>query len=439
MKIHFTLSFIAFMFVFMTVNELKAQDNVWVNQVIVANGGRFEFNPPYIDYVTVQKYDPVSKAVTVFDTIYTQSVQDVVISGNKAFVAAQDSIIEYNLDSYQRVCAIDDSGMSRLFVYNNKLIVTKQWPVKRFYVEVLDINNNLGLLARVQNISGDCSAAVVSEKDSIYVAVPGVYPTERGKLAVIDPGSWTLKREVDFDTVAKGINDLYNYNGLIYSVNTTPDGAGNVGSITTYDPNYNAHVNHVMQVKVGKSIGTNGDLLYVKFNEGLGSYNLLQNVIADTTIIPDPGFAQHKYIIEGAVDYVNSQLYLNFGNEQSWGLGIVTTLAGDSVTSFTQGTAAEGIAIDFRTPVGVHDQVASSLTFSIQPNPVADFVNIRFNENTGSKTIRVFDMTGKTIYSENLQGDCRVRKIDCSQYPSGIYFVRMDSGQGVKTQKFIKK
>jgi hypothetical protein len=195
------------------VTVSNAQDNEWVNQVIVTNGGRFEFNPPFLDYVTVQKYDPVTKSVTVFDTIYTQSVQDVVIAGNKAFVAAQDSIVEYNLDTYQRVITIDDSGMNRLYVHNNKLIITKQWPVKRFYVEVLDISNNLGLLARIQNITGDCGDAVVSDKDTLYVAVPGVYPTSRGKLAVIDQGTWTLQREIDFDTVAKGISDLYNYNG----------------------------------------------------------------------------------------------------------------------------------------------------------------------------------------------------------------------------------
>jgi hypothetical protein len=421
------------------VSTMHAQDNEWVNQIIICNGGRFEMTPPYIDYVTMEKYDPVTKAVTYFDTIYTQSVQDIVIQGNKAFVAAEDSIIEYNLDTYQRVVAVEDSGMSHLAIFDNKLIVTKQWPVARFYVEVLDISNNLGLLARVQNISGDCGGVAISDKDTVYVAVSGKYPTTRGKLAVIDPGTWTLLREQDFDTVAKGISDLYYYNGQVICVDQTPDGGENIGCITAYNPNSCTHVNHVMMVKVGKSIGTNQDLLYLKLNEGMGSYNLNTFAISDTTIIPDPGSAQHKYIITGAVDYINSELYINLGNLMSWGKGFVSSLTGDSITSFAEGISAEAMAIDFRTPVGIQPKEGVAFGVSVMPNPVSENMNVRISGKVENLTLSVYDMTGRTLFSEKIASGEVNHRINCSALSSGIYFLKAESDAGNSTVKFIRK
>ena len=142
------------------INSVQAQRNEWVNQVIIVNGGKFE-GPPYTDYVTVQKYDPVTHIVTVFDKIYTQSTQDVIIDGHFAYVAAQDSIIKYDIDTYQRVAAIADSGLAKLYKYGNKVLVSKQYPIKRFFLEVLD--DNLSLLARVQNISGECGGITSGE------------------------------------------------------------------------------------------------------------------------------------------------------------------------------------------------------------------------------------------------------------------------------------
>jgi hypothetical protein len=169
----------------------------WVEQVIVCNGGKFESSPPYTDYVTVQSYDPVTLASVVFDEIKTQSVQDAVIYDQQfLYVAAQDSIIMYNLNTLQRVNAVSDSGISRLGLYLDKLVVTKQFPITRFFVEILDANN-LSLIARIQNISGDCKGVTVW-KDTIYVAVNGGFLGTEGKLAVISTGNWQLKREVNF-------------------------------------------------------------------------------------------------------------------------------------------------------------------------------------------------------------------------------------------------
>ena len=64
-------------------------------QVIICNGG--VYGDPS-DHVTLSTYDPLGQTTTVFGDIFTESVQDIVIKENFAFVSAQDSIVKFNID-----------------------------------------------------------------------------------------------------------------------------------------------------------------------------------------------------------------------------------------------------------------------------------------------------------------------------------------------------
>ena len=59
-------------------------------KTVLANGGRFGIQS---ENVTISIYDTQLKTSVTIDTIHTQSVQDVLVDGNAAIVAAQDSIV----------------------------------------------------------------------------------------------------------------------------------------------------------------------------------------------------------------------------------------------------------------------------------------------------------------------------------------------------------
>ena len=231
------------------------------------NGNKYETSPPYGDYVTCQTYNPATGTTSIFDEIMTQSTQDVVIANQKIYVAAQDSIIMYDANTLLRLYAIADSGLSRLHIFNDKLIISKQYPVVRFFVEVLNADD-LSLVARIQNISGDCKG-ITSTKDSIYVGINGGYLSTEGKMAVIDFNSWTVTREINFGPNATGINDIHNYGGVLFSINETPYGVADEGSITAYDTYTMTHTNYVFNRRVGaagsltKNSGVIGNMLYL--------------------------------------------------------------------------------------------------------------------------------------------------------------------------------
>lgn len=417
-------------------NIVSAQRNEWVNQVIVVNGGKYESSPSPSDYVTAQTYNPITQQTNIFGTIYTQSAQDVIIKGSFAYVAAQDSIIKYNIDTYQRVAAIADSGLGKLCLVNNRLIVTKQWPIKRFFVEILNADD-LSLISRTLNISGDCGDAIYIN-DSLYVAVNGGFNSTEGKLAVINTNNWTLTREINFGTDAKGIINLYAYNGYIYGVCETPDVSIKVGNITRYAYFVNSFINIPLGVNLGVGYGILDSLLYAKMNYGIGTFNLRSHQIQDTVVIPDPGYINRVVITSVAVDYVNKLLYMNLGNLISYGRGVIATNTGDSIGSYTTGINADAIAIDYRTPVGITSH-STSPQFSLFPNPVINDLIIELNDQSLIiKEVLISDPSGKS-YNKLYTKTNTLIKVNCSNLPRGLYFLTVKTDQGIATKKFVKE
>lgn len=419
-----------------------SQEAEWVEQVIVASGNQFESTPPFIDFVTVRSYNPTTAVNTVFDQIKTQSVQDVAIKNGKIYVAAQDSIVMYDANTLQRLAAVLDSGLSRLYVLNNRLIVSKQYPVVKFFVEVLNAND-LSLIARIPNISGECKG-ITHYQDSIYVAVNGGFLSTEGKMAVISSNNWTLKREINFGPNAVGINDIHNYDRFMFSVNETPFGSSGVGSITAYDTYSKTYNNYIINYQVGNGAGgvlNSGiidTLLFLTLNNGIGSFNLDTRLLQDSIIFPDPGTANHIYYTSYATDYLNSRLYINVGNRVSWGKTLVGSATGDSITSFQTGFNSDALAIDYRVPVGIDNQVAGEEKIALYPNPVENILRIKYTGSDQVKGILIRDITGRIVYQDNNEA-LSATWLDCSFYSAGLYFVTVKTSSKTISTKFIKK
>ena len=123
-------------FLFIVVLMLFSAPNLFAQnfakQVIVCSGGNFS-NPD--DYVTVAAFNPVVCTTTIFDTIYTQSVQDVICENGFAFVAAQDSIVKYNLETYARIASVGAIGVHKIAVKSEVLLASFWYPVTGGFVK----------------------------------------------------------------------------------------------------------------------------------------------------------------------------------------------------------------------------------------------------------------------------------------------------------------
>jgi len=66
----------------------------------------------------------------------------------------------------------------------------------------------------------------------------------------------------------------------------------------------------------------------------------------------------------------------------------------------------------------------------IYPNPTKEKLNIVTNGNFNKVTIS--DFTGKMVYTGNS------KIIDVSSLSNGVYFIKVETTQGVSNMKFVK-
>lgn len=86
------------------------------------------------------------------------------------------------------------------------------------------------------------------------------------------------------------------------------------------------------------------------------------------------------------------------------------------------------------TPTGFTDLQTSS-NFNVYPNPGNGQFTLKSNFNISR--VEIYDLTGRKIFSKNLNGRQANEEINIEGTPSGIYFIRAFDGQKSKTTKFI--
>ena len=410
----------------------------YVKQIVSVNSGKFEFSPPYQDYVTVQSYLPVNGEGNLIQTVFTQSVQDIITKGDIAYISAQDSIIKINLTTYQRVAAIADSGLSKLLLFGDKLIVTKQYPVSTYFAEVLRADD-LSLVASIPNIPGDCGG-VVAVGDSVYIVVNGGWMGTEGKIAVVETSGWTVSRIINLGTSAVGSMNIYLYNNQLFIINKSPYSAPDAGSISIYNLNNHSFENVNLERNVGSGAGIDGSLLYFGFDYGIGSFNMNSRKIEDSAVIADPGSAMFRYITSATIDTLNHLIYVNVGDYVSPGNCMASALTGDSVTSFATGISTDGIAVDYRvSAAGVDYPDEDATSFSLHPNPATDFITLKLSHPEDIREIRLTDIMGRNLSGILTSTHDGETILDVSHLPSGVYAVIVTLMNRSVTGKFLRK
>ncbi|MDR0829208.1 MAG: M6 family metalloprotease domain-containing protein [Prevotellaceae bacterium] len=97
-----------------------------------------------------------------------------------------------------------------------------------------------------------------------------------------------------------------------------------------------------------------------------------------------------------------------------------------------------GETLRFTTAVtGIDDILENSI--SIYPNPVTDELNIK-TENSKINSVEIFDVSGRAVGAGRALPLHSGRKtINVSALPAGVYLIRINTDNGVKTERFIKK
>lgn len=136
------------------------------------------------------------------------------------------------------------------------------------------------------------------------------------------------------------------------------------------------------------------------------------------------------------------ELNLGFGNDTTFKVEIT-----DNVTSVQTAITDEFIAMEIdpnnwiinstgSITVG-NSEIEQQLKVAIGPNPINDYLQIKFNEETNDlKELRIFDLSGKTVYSSSV---IESTSIDLGHLENGAYLVQMVSENSNITKKILKQ
>lgn len=87
--------------------------------------------------------------------------------------------------------------------------------------------------------------------------------------------------------------------------------------------------------------------------------------------------------------------------------------------------------------VGIDENPLAQLV-ELYPNPTTSFIELRLKSDQLQVTVaKVYDMYGKLMKVVPIQSETTT--LDVTEFAAGVYFVRMESEQGVISKKFVKK
>lgn len=397
----------------------------YVKQIIIAEGAGTE--------VYVSSYNPSTGLTTVFDTIHVGYVNDVIIDGSTAFVAATDSVVKYDIDNYVRLDQRKVANVNKLAVYNDYLIAGRWISANdNIWLKAFDKNDlsiNVFNINEIDNQTFD----IVVENDSAYVVVYGGYGYPSGKIGVVDLNTQTFKRWIDLGTQGEGIGNLLTDGYNLYPVfetwtwNTPADTVGGIG---IYSLTNGSYFFDDLNYDILRGFFVNGTALFLQVNGNIGVYDLYNQNLLDTARIDKPtGYGAFCSV---AYDRLNFKIYVNESDYFSYGQGYIYDLSGNQLGTYNVGIGADAMDIDYRT-VSNDDEIKLPDLVEIFPNPVDKIMYI----NSCNSVIKynILDLSGKLIGSEYINN--KQFNIDFSVNGKGIYLIQLITDSEIITRKII--
>ncbi|MDX2002862.1 MAG: T9SS type A sorting domain-containing protein [Chitinophagales bacterium] len=424
-KVFFTiLSF----FIASVTSNLSAQNDT-LYKVFIANGGTFEFNPPFVDRTSVGVYEPYQEAYSVVDSVQVESVQDMVSDGEFVYLAAQDSIIKYNVFTNSRVASIPFAGILSLHFIDNYLIAGKYYGAEPF---VVAYSKNLDSLFAISGIDNTVSG-VAKLGDSLYVSfnVTGSsFIDTLGRLAVVDLNTKTLVKIVELDTAGAGATSVFAHNGKVYII------ASNTGNLLEYDVTDGGLTTYHLDITdIGYSnwFELHNGLLYAQMGNAIATFNFNNaqtNTVLDLANLSSPSF----FLAAAAFDTINQHFYLTYSDYATGGYCLVYDTAATRIDSFQTGIASEALALVYRTgPVGV-EETKAQVGVKVFPNPFGNEMVVEYN-SAKAANCRLTDLSGHIWFQNSINSSYH---IDTKDLPAGIYLLHLENSEFSSTKKLLK-
>lgn len=415
----------------LTLLPFNVRSQQWyVNQLLVLNGGIFN---DFTEDANLLSYKPDDGSYSVLDTIHSQSAQDVVIDSTYAFVAAQDSLVKYDLNTGERLAAVRFNGTSTymLELYKDYLLVGNWYGQSNSNLYVYN-KSDLSFAYVVPDITKGIRGMAIYD-DVLFVSqnyTSSTFADSAGYLSLVNLTTQQHISDLTLDTSSKGAGNLFVYDDEIYCLR------GSDGSYSTINPS-NLAVSPLQDFSrsisggYGSLLQLRGDTLFGVFDGRLASYNLSTQSFVDT-LIADTNVTAFVY------DTVNHLFYITQTDYFSYRRGLVYNQAGALADTFAVGHSPESLALDYRMePVGVRTEVRL-LKCTVYPNPASEYLVIQGAGEMSKAELSVIAMNGQVVLSKAIRHRNDLH-LNITSLPHGAYLLYLADGKTRYSAPFIKE
>jgi hypothetical protein len=263
--------------------------------------------------------------------------------------------------------------------------------------------------------------------DSAYIALQGQYPsfTDSGNIAVEDLVHQKFKRIIRLDTLTRGLSDMFSHGNMLVAVSEYPKTCIAEINLSTGVKKF------VTMSTIYTPFDLIQDTLYAGYDNGIGGYNIgSNNILYD--IKPNP------YYAAAAVDTIDKRIYYTGGSYTSPTKTWIYDFNNHVIDSFDVGISPEGIAIQYVSKSGIAPAKINAENLRLFPNPANSVLNIT-GINADRATISIIDITGRVLFTESktLQSSA-YSGIPVSDLNQGVYFINIQTNDGIISRKFVK-
>jgi hypothetical protein len=149
-----------------------------------------------------------------------------------------------------------------------------------------------------------------------------------------------------------------------------------------------------------------------------------------------------QWTTSGDGTFVNDTLLsttYNVGSNDRANGSVILTLTADPVAPCMNRVSNEKHIL-FDPCTGIEGIADQKFSLNIAPNPTGGIFTVSVNGAGNEKiNVSVTDLSGKQVYStvENVAGNILIKQINLSQFPKGVYFVKVSKGGESKSSKLV--
>ncbi len=400
------------------------------SRLVVVNGGRFEFAPPFRDFVSVGYIDTQAGAFVKADSILGQSVTDGITVNDTLYLATDIGVRAYSLPTFSIIGTSPFlSGIRKLAKVGNKLWATRGFgtPAGGSYLLALD-PNRLTVTDSVGGFPSDLEHLVSGGQGTLFVGNPGSFLSDTGAIFRVDTRSLRITAVYRLGTLGKGIGKLGFANGRLTAIASRGFGAPR-GAFVTIASALGMPAIQPLSFAVGGVVSYRQGLFIGQLDSlGLGVANGDFSGLRAQPRVPNASAAVE-------VDTLANRAWITTADFASNGQALAFNLfTGQPEATYRVGISPEVILHWRAAQLTSTLQAGLSLHPTLYPNPAQEAIYLAQFLAQGYDNFAVYDAQGR----EHLVQHIDSQKLNTSDLAPGVYTLVAKGPNGIIATRFMK-